>query len=119
MPKLVVRRFPPCPCWGRRRHRTVAEGICHGSIGGRSRTRGMWFGRIGMLSRKQRRLAIAGLMGLMEDPALDATSRTWVFQALREISGERIEWRGGIGTWGTCSGSVTNLVVRGSSIRLN
>jgi HEAT repeat protein len=52
----------------------------------------------GMLRREQRRKAIPGLLRLMDDPALDHTTQTWVFQALREISGQdlgenRAAWR--------------------------
>ena len=47
----------------------------------------------GMLTKQQRMKAIPGLLEMMDDPTLDAQTRGWVFQALREISGE-----GGIGT---------------------
>ena len=52
----------------------------------------------GMLTREQRRKAIPGLLRLMDDPTLDGTTQTWVFQALREISGQdfaqdRARWR--------------------------
>lgn len=42
----------------------------------------------GMLSREQRRLAIPGLLAMADDMRLDGQTRGWVFQALREISGE-------------------------------
>jgi HEAT repeat protein len=44
----------------------------------------------GMLSREQRRKAIPHLLAMTDDPALDAQTRGWVYQALREISGEAI-----------------------------
>jgi HEAT repeat protein len=52
----------------------------------------------GMFTREQRKKAIPGLLRLMDDPALDHTTQTWVFQALREISGQdlgenRAAWR--------------------------
>ena len=43
----------------------------------------------GMLTREQRMLAVPGLIELAEDPSLDATTRNWVYQALREITNER------------------------------
>lgn len=53
----------------------------------------------GMLSREQRRKAIPHLLGMMDDFSLDAQTRGWVFQALREISGQSTgadpaTWRG-------------------------
>lgn len=52
----------------------------------------------GMLTRDQRQKAIPGLLALMDNPSLDRTTQTWVFQALREISGQnfgenRASWR--------------------------
>jgi hypothetical protein len=44
----------------------------------------------GMLTREQRMLAVPGLIDLAEDPSLDATTRKWVYQALREITNERL-----------------------------
>jgi HEAT repeat protein len=44
----------------------------------------------GMLTREQRMLAVPGLIDLAYDPSLDATTRTWVYQALREITNEHI-----------------------------
>jgi hypothetical protein len=44
----------------------------------------------GMLTREQRMLAVPGLIDLAYDPSLDATTRTWVYQALREITNEEI-----------------------------
>jgi hypothetical protein len=42
----------------------------------------------GMMTREQRRKAIPGLMRMREDPTVVGTTRAWVFQALREISGQ-------------------------------
>lgn len=44
----------------------------------------------GMLTREQRMLAVPGLIDLAYDPSLDATTRSWVYQALREITKEHI-----------------------------
>lgn len=44
----------------------------------------------GMMTREQRRKAIPGLIRLMDDPGLNETTRAWVFQALTEISGQRL-----------------------------
>jgi len=44
----------------------------------------------GMLTREQRMLAVPGLIELTDDPSLDATTRNWAYQALREITNERI-----------------------------
>ena len=40
----------------------------------------------GMLTREQRMKAVPGLLDLAEDESLDPTTRSWVFQALREIT---------------------------------
>jgi hypothetical protein len=40
----------------------------------------------GMLTREQRMKAVPGLIDLADDPSLDATTRNWVYQALREIT---------------------------------
>ncbi|MFN0170711.1 MAG: HEAT repeat domain-containing protein [Bryobacteraceae bacterium] len=42
----------------------------------------------GMLTREQRRRVIPYLLPMTDDPALDNQTRGWVYQALREISGE-------------------------------
>jgi len=52
----------------------------------------------GMMTREQRRKAIPGLIRLMDDPRIDEKTRSWIFQALREISGQdfgqhRANWR--------------------------
>lgn len=44
----------------------------------------------GMLSEKQRRTAVPKLLDFAEDPSLDATTRSWVFQALRDITGQNL-----------------------------
>ena len=44
----------------------------------------------GMLSEKQRRTAVPKLLEYAEDPSLDATTREWVFQALRDITGQTL-----------------------------
>ncbi len=44
----------------------------------------------GMLTREQRMLAVPGLIDLAYDPSLDATTRSWVYQALREITNEHL-----------------------------
>ena len=44
----------------------------------------------GLLTRDQRRKAIPELMKMMDNPSLDTQTRGWVFQALREISGEKL-----------------------------
>jgi len=44
----------------------------------------------GMLTREQRMKAVPGLLELADDPSLDATTRNWVYQALREITGVNI-----------------------------
>lgn len=40
----------------------------------------------GMLTREQRMRAVPGLIDLGDDPSLDGTTRSWVYQALREIT---------------------------------
>jgi HEAT repeats len=44
----------------------------------------------GMLTREQRMKAVPGLLELTDDPALNATTRSWVYQALREITDESL-----------------------------
>lgn len=44
----------------------------------------------GMLSEKQRRTAVPKLLDYSDDPALDAQTRLWVFQALRDITGQNL-----------------------------
>lgn len=52
----------------------------------------------GMFSAEQRRTAVPRLLDFAQDGALDAETRTWVFQALRDITGQSlphdaIQWR--------------------------
>lgn len=42
----------------------------------------------GMLTREQRMKAVPGLLELTDDPSLNDTTRSWVYQALREITNE-------------------------------
>jgi len=44
----------------------------------------------GMLSRQQRLRAVPDLLQMMDDKTLDATTRGWVFQALRDITGASV-----------------------------
>jgi HEAT repeats len=44
----------------------------------------------GMLTREQRLAAVPQLLNYTDDPALDAQTRTWAFQALTCITGERL-----------------------------
>jgi hypothetical protein len=44
----------------------------------------------GMFSAEQRRSAVPRLLDFAEDGALDAETRTWVFQALRDITGQNL-----------------------------
>lgn len=44
----------------------------------------------GMFSASQRRTAVPRLLDFAEDGALDAETRTWVFQALRDITGQTL-----------------------------
>jgi len=44
----------------------------------------------GMLSEKQRRLAVPKLIDDAGDEALDAQTRNWAFQALRDITGQNL-----------------------------
>jgi hypothetical protein len=52
----------------------------------------------GMFSAEQRRTAVPRLLDFADDGALDAGTRTWVFQALRDITGQSLphdaaQWR--------------------------
>src|SRR2546430_5622625 len=44
----------------------------------------------GMLTCEQRMKAMPGLLELTDDPSLNATTRLWVYQALREITNENL-----------------------------
>jgi hypothetical protein len=43
-----------------------------------------------MLSEKQRRSAVPQLVDFAEDSSLDAETHKWVFQALRDITGQTL-----------------------------
>lgn len=60
----------------------------------------------GMLTREQRLKAVPGLIEIGDDPAVNATTRNWAFQALREITAEAIgndasAWRNWFSSHGT------------------
>jgi hypothetical protein len=44
----------------------------------------------GLLSREQRKAAVPELVQFAQDPNLDARTKKWVYQALREITGQRL-----------------------------
>jgi hypothetical protein len=44
----------------------------------------------GMLSRQQRLIAVPQLINFSEDSALDAQTRGWAFQALADITQQRL-----------------------------
>jgi len=44
----------------------------------------------GMFKEEQRMRAVPGLLKMMDDPTIDAATRGWVFQALRDITGANI-----------------------------
>ncbi|HVZ59151.1 MAG TPA: HEAT repeat domain-containing protein [Terriglobales bacterium] len=44
----------------------------------------------GMLSEKQRRKAVPRLLDYTDDPALDAETQKWAYQALRDITGQSL-----------------------------
>jgi hypothetical protein len=44
----------------------------------------------GMLSERQRRTAVPRLLDFAEDNSLDSETRNWVFQALRDITGQSL-----------------------------
>ncbi len=46
--------------------------------------------KTGMLTREQRLGAIPGLMRVADDPTLDSTTRDWVYQAMRDITEQRL-----------------------------
>lgn len=52
----------------------------------------------GIPSRVERMKAVPGLIELADDPTLNDQTRNWVYQALREITGQRLpndtsQWR--------------------------
>jgi hypothetical protein len=44
----------------------------------------------GMLTKEQRMKAVPTLLNFADDPAIDPSTRSWVFQALRDITGESL-----------------------------
>ena len=69
----------------------------------------------GMLSEKQRRTAVPKLLDFADDPALDGQTRLWVFQALRDITGQNLPhdaaaWR----NWYSSNNGRWNPVTRDS-----
>lgn len=62
----------------------------------------------GMLTREQRMKAVPGLLELTDDASLDSTTRSWIYQALREITdtslpNEAAAWR----NWYASQGGAT------------
>jgi HEAT repeats len=62
----------------------------------------------GMLTREQRMKAVPGLIELTDDPSLDATTRSWIYQALREITNTTLPndpatWRNWYATQGAAT----------------
>ncbi len=60
----------------------------------------------GMLTREQRMKAVPGLIDLGDDPSLDSTTRSWVYQARREITNVNLPndpatWRNWYSSHGT------------------
>jgi hypothetical protein len=51
----------------------------------------------GMLTRAQRMKSVPGLIDLAQDDSLNTTARTWVYQALREITNQPLP--NDAGTW--------------------
>jgi HEAT repeat protein len=63
-------------------------------------------GQSGMLSQDQRRSVVPQLLGFAEDPSLDPQTHGWVYQALRDITGQAlpadpIAWRSWYSSKGT------------------
>ena len=59
----------------------------------------------GMLTQEQRHSAIPALLGFADDSSLDAQTHTWIYQALRDITGQSLPndisaWR----SWYSSSG---------------
>jgi len=44
----------------------------------------------GMLSEKQRRMAVPKLIEYASDQSLDAQTHSWIYQALRDITGQSL-----------------------------
>src|SRR5437667_151914 len=51
----------------------------------------------GMLTQEQRHSAIPALLGFADDSSLDAQTHTWIYQALRDITGQSLP--NDIATW--------------------
>jgi hypothetical protein len=69
----------------------------------------------GMLSERQRRTAVPRLLDFADDPTLDPETRKWVYQALRDITGQTLghdaaAWR----DWYSSRGARWNPVTRDS-----
>jgi len=45
----------------------------------------------GMLTQDQRMTAVPTILTYTDDPALDAQTHTWAFQALRDITGQNLQ----------------------------
>jgi HEAT repeat protein len=61
-------------------------------------TAGCGLAQAGMLTREQRRRAVPELVRYAGDASLDANTRTWVYQALHDITGanvtnDSVAWR--------------------------
>jgi hypothetical protein len=66
-----------------------------------------------MLSERQRRTAVPRLLDYADDASLDAETRKWVFQALRDITGQTLPhdaaaWR----SWYSAGGANWRPVTR-------
>jgi len=46
--------------------------------------------RLGMLTQDQRRSAVPALLAFADDSSLDSQTHTWIFQALRDITGQNL-----------------------------
>ena len=69
----------------------------------------------GMLSERQRRTAVPRLLDFADDPSLDPETRKWVYQALRDITGQTLPhdaaaWR----SWHNTRGARWNPVTHDS-----
>jgi HEAT repeat protein len=69
----------------------------------------------GMLSERQRRTAVPRLLDFADDPSLDSQTQKWVYQALRDITGQTLPhdsaaWR----SWYSSRGARWNPVTHDS-----
>src|SRR5262249_46031556 len=91
-------------------------GVFHDDPSPKIRERGACgLAQSGMLSERQRRTAIPKLLDFAGDPSLDSQTREWVFQALRDITGQTLPhdanvWR----NWYSHSDGHWNPVTRDS-----